>query len=134
MSLSSDAFSARRHLEKQSNGTADTQALASAAAAGSGILAVVTKAKKHRQTLHLHMLQVYLCIVLLAQAIVAMIDQTGIFGHALVIEAGGGMMCLRFASKYYSYLGLHTLHLLTAAGQCITAVWRAQATTSREAG
>ena len=47
---------ASRHVEKHTNGSADAQVLASAAAEGR--LAVVNKSKKHRLSLHLYMLQV----------------------------------------------------------------------------
>ena len=60
--FSSDVLSIHRYLEKHANGTADTQVLTSAA--GGGRLAIVTKGKKHRQNLHLQMLQVCLCIIL----------------------------------------------------------------------
>ncbi len=47
---------ASRHMEKHTNGSADAQVLASVAAEGR--LAVVTKSKKRRQSLHLYTLQV----------------------------------------------------------------------------
>ena len=46
------------HREKETNGSADSHALASAAA--DGRLAVVTRGKKRRQCLHLYTLQVCL--------------------------------------------------------------------------
>ena len=50
-----------RHREKDTNGSADAQALASAAA--DGRLAVVTRGKKRRQCLHLYTLQVCLWLI-----------------------------------------------------------------------
>ena len=48
---------ASRRVEKQTNGLSEAQVLVSAAAEGR--LAVVTRGKKRRQSLHLYMLQVH---------------------------------------------------------------------------
>ena len=64
-----------------------------ASAAGGGRLAIVTKGKKHRQTLHLYMLQV--CLGSFLKSLSQWwINRDRIGGHALAVKKAGGLMCL----------------------------------------
>ena len=112
--MSSNALSSRRHLEKHTNGTADSQVLASAA--GGGRLAVVTKGKKHRQTLHLYMLQVCLCVIL--EVTVAAVDQLRPYRWACIGNGEGRRtdVLMLGAFMYSDLVSLHTLQRSSAAG------------------